>query len=84
MRVSFPGVRQAPNNILVSRERWRPSARLFPFMVRDAIPKFLIPLVEGDGSIEVKIGPLLTAMHHMARCNLVAKYDTHHRVRRWT
>jgi len=61
--------------ILVSREWSRPSARLFPFMVWDAIPIFPIPLVEGDGAIEAEIGPLLAAMHHTARYNLVAKYD---------
>lgn len=61
--------------ILVSREYWRPSARLFPFMVWDAIPRFPIPLVEGDGSIEADIGPLLAAMHHTARYNLVVNYD---------
>lgn len=61
--------------ILVSREQWRPSARLFPFMVWDAIPRFPIPLVEGDGVIEADIGPLLAAMHHTARYNLAINYN---------
>ncbi len=60
--------------ILVSREQWRPSARLFPFMVRDSIPRFPLPLLEGDEQIETDIGPLLAAMHHTARYNLVVNY----------
>ena len=61
--------------ILVSRERWRPSARLFPFMVWDAIPKFPLPLLEGDEPIEADIGPLLAAMHHTARYNIAVNYE---------
>ena len=61
--------------ILVSRERWRPSARLFPFMVWDAIPKFPLPLLEGDEPIEADIGPLLSAMHHTARYNMAVNYE---------
>ena len=61
--------------ILVSRERWCPSARLFPFMVNDPVPKFRLPLLEGDPEIEADIGPLLAAMHHTARYNLAVNYD---------
>ncbi len=61
--------------ILVSREQWRPSARLFPFMVWDAIPKFRLPLLEGDEPIEADIGPLLAAMHHTARYNMAVNYE---------
>ena len=61
--------------ILVSRERWRPSARLFPFSVKNAIPKFPLPLLEGDAKIEADIGPLLASMHHTARYNLAVNYD---------
>ena len=61
--------------ILVSRERWRPSARLFPFMVWDAIPSFPLPLLEGDMEIEADIGPLLDETHHTARYNMAIDYD---------
>ena len=62
-------------SILVSREQWRPSARLFPFMVCDSIPRFRLPLLEGDEPIEADIGPLLAAMHHTARYNMAVSYD---------
>ena len=61
--------------ILVSRERWRPSARLFPFTVMNAIPKFPLPLLEGDAKIEADIGPLLATMHHTGRYNMAVNYD---------
>ena len=61
--------------ILVSRERWRPSARLFPFTVQDAIPKFPLPLLDGDTEIEADVGPLLDAMHHTGRYNMAVDYD---------
>lgn len=61
--------------ILVSREWGRPSARLFPFTVKDSIPKFPLPLLEGDAEIEADIGPLLASMHHTARYNLAVNYD---------
>lgn len=61
--------------ILVSRERWRPSARLFPFTVMNAIPKFPLPLLEGDAKIEADIGPLLSGMHHTGRYNMAVNYD---------
>ena len=62
--------------ILVSRERWRPSARLFPFTVQDAIPKFPLPLLDGDTEIETDVGPLLDAMHHTGRYNMAVDYDS--------
>lgn len=61
--------------ILVSRERWRPNASLFPFMVWDAIPRFLLPLLPGDAEIEADIGPLLDEIHHTARYNMALDYD---------
>ena len=61
--------------ILVSRERWRPTASLFPFMVSDAIPRFPLPLLPGDAEVEADIGPLLDAIHHTARYNLAIDYD---------
>ena len=60
--------------ILVSRERWRPSARLFPFLLQNAIPKFPLPLLEGEAAIEADIGPLLAGMHHTGRYNMAVDY----------
>ena len=61
-------------HILVSQERWRPSARLFPFLVQNAIPKFPLPLLEGESAIEADIGPLLAGMHHTGRYNMAVDY----------
>ena len=61
--------------ILVSRERWRPTATLFPFMVWDAIPRFPLPLLPRDAEVEADIGPLLDAIHHTARYNMAIDYD---------
>ena len=61
--------------ILVSRERWRPTASLFPFMVWDAIPRFPLPLLPGDVEIEADIGLLLDEIHYTARYNMAIGYD---------
>ena len=61
--------------ILVSRERQRPRAFLFPFMVQDAIPKFPLPLRLSDDELPVDLGDLLAQMHRMSRYNSFLDYD---------
>ena len=63
--------------ILVSRERQRPRALLFPFVVQDAIPKFPLPLRPDDDELSVDLGMLLAQMHGMSRYNSFLDYDNH-------
>ena len=61
--------------ILICRSWQRPDALLYPFSVREAIPKFPLPLLPDDAEPEVDLGPIIAGMHHTARYNLVAGYD---------
>ena len=61
--------------ILVSRERQRPRALLFPFMVQNVIPKFPLPLRPDDDELTVDLGGLLAQMHCMSRYNSFLDYD---------
>ncbi len=61
--------------ILVSRERQRPRAFLFPFMIQDAIPKFPLPLRHSDDELPVDLGTLLAQMHRMSRYNSFLDYN---------
>ena len=60
--------------ILVSRGWERPDAVLYPFNVRQAIPKFTLPLSPDDDEPEVNLGPIVNALHHAARYAQVARY----------
>ena len=62
--------------ILVSRERQRPRAYLLPFMIQEAIPKFLLPLRLGDDELTVDLGSMLAQMHRMSRYNSFLDYDS--------
>ncbi len=61
--------------ILVSRERQRPRALLFPFMMQNAVPKFPLPLRPDDAELTVDLGGLLAQMHCMSRYNSFLDYD---------
>ena len=61
--------------ILVSMGWRRPKSYLFPFMVHEPIPKFPLPLRQGDPAPEADLGPLLATMHQTARYNLAVNYD---------
>lgn len=60
--------------ILVSEGRQRPSALLYPWGVRQAIPPFLLPLLPEDKPLQVDLGPIIARMHHTARYGQVARY----------
>ena len=61
--------------ILLCRSWQRPDALLYPFSVRQAIPKFPLPLLADDAEPEVDLGPIIDGMHYTARYNLIAGYD---------
>ena len=53
-----------------------PGALLYPFMVRQRIPKFTLPLLSDDeeSAPEVDLGPIVDTMHQTARYGLIARY----------
>ena len=61
--------------ILVCRGWERPDALLYPFSVRQSIPKFPLPLLPDDIEPEVDLGPIIDGMHHTARYGQIAGYD---------
>ena len=61
--------------ILVCRGWERPDALLYPFRVKQAIPKFALPLLPEDEPPDVDLGPIVNALHHTARYGQVAGYD---------
>ena len=63
--------------ILVCRSLESPGAWLYPFMVRQRIPKFTLPLRSDDEAPapEVDLGPIINALHHTARYGQIARYD---------
>lgn len=60
--------------ILVSRENRRPRADLFPFSVRQEIPKFSIPLQSGDTEPLVDLQSLLGQVYDRARFEMAIDY----------
>ena len=60
--------------ILVCRGWQRPDALLYPFSVRQSIPKFPLPLLPDDPEPEVDLGPIIDGMHHTARYGQIAGY----------
>lgn len=65
---------QSDYRILVSRGDRRPSARLLPFGVRQAIPAFALPLLRGDDEPKVELGGLLHALYDRAGYDLRLDY----------
>ena len=61
--------------ILVCRALERPEALLYPFGVKQAIPRFELPLLPEDAGPEVDLGVIIDGMHHTARYGLVAGYE---------
>ena len=63
--------------ILVCRSLESPGALLYPFMVRQHIPKFTLPLRSEDEAYapEVDLGAIVDRLHHTARYNLEIRYD---------
>ena len=61
--------------ILVCRALERPDALLYPFGVKQAIPRFELPLLPEDAGPEVDLGAIIDGMHHTARYGPVAGYE---------
>ena len=61
--------------ILVCRALERPEALLYPFGVKQAIPRFELPLLPEDAGPEVDLGAIIDGMHHTARYGPVAGYE---------
>ena len=72
----MPARAQPPSHyrILVSRADKRPSAKLFPFTVRDPIPRFRLPLRPGDNEPEVDVGLALRKVYDAAGYDLDIDY----------
>ncbi len=61
--------------ILVCRGWQRPDALLYPFSVKQALPKFPLPLLpEDEVGPEVDLGPIIDRLHHTARYNQETRY----------
>jgi hypothetical protein len=67
--------RRAAYSILVSRGNRRPLAELRLFSVRDAIPRFCLPLLPGDQEPEVDIGSILASLYDRAAYDLTIDYS---------
>ena len=66
----------ADYRIIVSRARQRPNAELYPFDVRDPIPRFRLPLIPGDSEPVIDLKPLLDGIYDRAAFDLVLDYQT--------
>jgi hypothetical protein len=62
--------------ILVSRADRRPAAELYPFNLRDALPRFLLPLYSGDQEPIVDLQDLLEQVYQEAALELAIDYST--------
>ena len=60
--------------ILVSRGARRPRAQLYTWSVRQAIPTFVLPLLQGDAEPTVDLGAVLHALYDRARFDLRLDY----------
>lgn len=60
--------------ILVSRANRRPAAELYPFNLREALPRFLLPLCAGDQEPVVDLHSILEQVHKEAALNLAINY----------
>jgi hypothetical protein len=61
---------QSDYRILVSRGTRRPRAQLFAWSVRQPIPSFALPLLEGDREPVVDLGGVLHALYDGGRFDL--------------
>lgn len=67
-------VPQSDYRILVYRRRYRPFAELYPFSVRDEIPKFLLPLRSPDVEPEVDLQSLMAGLYERAGFDSAVDY----------
>jgi hypothetical protein len=61
--------------ILVSRGDRRPRAGLWPFSLRDRLPRFHLPLKRGDDEPEVDLGAVLAEVYDSASYDLSIDYS---------
>lgn len=61
--------------ILVSRANRRPAAELYPFNLRDGVPRFLLPLRAGDDEPVVDLSTILEQVYQEAALDLAITYD---------
>ena len=74
----MPLVGEAPSSqyrILVSRDERRPRAELYPFSVRDPIPRFRLPLKRGDAEPEIDLRAVLDEVYDSAGYDLLIDYS---------
>jgi hypothetical protein len=62
--------------ILVSRANHRPAAELYPFNLRDPLPRFLLPLHSSDREPVVDLQTLLEQVYQEAALELAIDYST--------
>jgi Protein of unknown function (DUF4058) len=62
--------------ILVSRANRRPAAELYPFNLRDSLPRFLLPLHSSDREPIVDLQTLLEQVYQEAALELAIDYST--------
>lgn len=60
--------------ILVSRANRRPAAELYPFNLREALPRFLLPLHSGDKEPVVDLHSVLEQVYEEAALDLAINY----------
>ncbi len=61
--------------VLVSRATRRPTAELYPFNLRDTIPRFPLPLQPGDEEPVVDLHTVLDQVYQEAALDLAIAYD---------
>ncbi|MBI3362065.1 MAG: DUF4058 family protein [Chloroflexi bacterium] len=77
MEFVWPGNGHAADyRILVSRSNQRPNAELYPFNVRDSIPRFRLPLLPDDREPIVDLKPMLDGIYDRAGFDLVIDYQS--------
>jgi len=75
MPVVWPGKKiKSHYRILVSRWDQRPQSTLYPFTVREAMPRFRLPLLPGDDEPIVDLSKLLHDIYDRAGYDLVIDY----------
>ena len=61
--------------VLVSRGNQRPTAQLYAFSLRDAIPRFPLPLKSGDAEPWVDLNEILNGVYERAGFDLRIDYQ---------
>jgi len=66
---------QSDYRILISRANRRPTASLYAFNLRDAIPSFLLPLQSGESEPLVELQTLLNGVYDRASFDMAIDYN---------